>query len=320
MVQGTLKKPDGSPLITFDIPMNLSEVPLSRFIDFLVESRELADVEMNTAIATMAKAVSSFYGVDLATTLNAAAGVFAAGQSSFADSISTLYGHAIGLIGNFKPELPQPDHVFEYKGERYMVPTIVKQKLQGEFMLPDLSVSEVVEVAEIQRFRSQTTQMRGDKDGQLRKRFNDMVAETVELAGGIDENNEIKTIGDRMFQMELERAGDPDGSLAFTYYLKTLAVLCRRKNEQLPFEDSKREIWIQSRAVHFEEIDAATALTTDFFLTNISVFSEEKPPFVGFLKNLSFATVAATAIKSATRLKGQSTIRNKRSKRSVGGN
>lgn len=319
MVQGTLKKPDGSPLITFDIPMNLSEVPLNRFIDFLVESRELSDIELNTAIATMAKAVSSFYGVDLATTLQAAAGVFDAGQSSFADSISTLYGHAIGLIGGFKPELPNADHSFEYKGERYMVPTIIKQALAGEFMLPGLSVAEVVEVAEIQRFRNQTTQLRGDRDGQLRKRFDDMVSETVALAGGTDENNTIKEAGDKMFAMELERAGDPDGSLALTYYLKTLAVLCRRENEQLPFEDSKREIWMQDRAVHFQGIDAATALTTDFFLTNISEYSVERPPFVGFLKNLSFATVAATAIRSATRLKGRSAIRNKRFKRSVGG-
>lgn len=318
MVQGTLKKPDGTVLSKFDIPMNLSEVPLSRFIDFLVESRELADIELNTAIVTMTKAVSSFYGVDLATALDTAAGVFSAGKDSYTNSISQMYGHAIGLIGGFKSELPPFGYSFEYKGERYVVPTIVQQFLKNEFSLPDLTVSEVIEVAEIQRFRNQSTRIRGDRDGELKRKFDKMVAEKIESVGGVDEQNEFHEVGEKMYQMELERAGDPDGSLAFTYYLQTLAVLCRRENEQLPFEDSQREIWIQNRALHFQDIDAATALTTDFFLTSISEYCEKKPPFVGFLKNLCFVTVAATMIKSEKRLKGRSLIPNKRFKKSGG--
>lgn len=315
MLKGTLKRPDGSALMTFDIPTSLADVPLSRFVDFLVESRELDDVDPSAAIATMAKAVSSFYSVDLATTLNAAAGVFDGGQESFADSISTLYGHAIQMIGRFKPEMPTADNVFVYNGEKYSVPTIIKQALENEFTLPDLSVAEVVEVAEIARFRNQTTTTRGDRDGVLRKKMRDMVDETITLAGGTDPDGIIAANGEKLFRMELERVGDPDGSLAFTYYLKTLAVLCRKNGEQLPFNDSEREIWIQKRAAEFQAIDAATALTTDFFLTNISQSYDQKPLAVGFLKNLSFATVAATVIRNANRLKKPSRIPKKRFKK-----
>lgn len=315
MVKGTLKKPDGTELISFEIPMDLKQVKLSSFVDFLVESRSLDDEDFTNTVLAMTRAVSAFYQVDFQTILQAASGILGTGQESFADSISTLYGHAINLIGNFKPEVLN-NHSFEYKGFVYTVPEIVKQALEDEFLLPDLSVVEVVEVAEIQRMRHQTTKNRGDKDGSLKRKFDQMLAETV--ADGSELNDNVANESNKMFQMELERIGDPDGSLAFTYYLKMVAVLCRRQNESLPLEDSRREVWIQQRAYHLQEIDAWTALNTDFFLTNISKYSEKKPPCIGFLRNLSFATVAATKIGSAKRTKGKSVIQKKPFRRSVG--
>lgn len=315
MIQGTLKKPDGGELVTFDIPTSLSEVPLSRYIDFLIHCREF-DQTSATAIAVMAKAVSAFFSVDIQTMLNASAGVFQASESSFAGAVSNLYGHVVKLIKDFKPEIKSTlSSAFTYKGEEYFIPGIVQQAIAGEFVLPDLSVSEVIEVAEISRWKDQVVQNRGDKDGTLLKRINDIAAGQIKAAGGKDPDGAITSAADKVYKMELERAGDPDGSLSFTYYLQTLAVLCRKKDEQLPFEDSVREGWIQNRAFHFQEMDAATALNADFFLTNTLPFSEARPVAVGFLKNHSFAIVAATRLKSEKRSTGRSRIRKKRSRR-----
>lgn len=318
MVRGTIKKPDGNDLISFDIPSNLSEVPITRFIDFLVESRALDTDEPATAIVTMTKAVSAFLGVDMVTLLSASAGVFQTGPQSFAGSISQLYGHIVKLIGSFKPSLMIPDHVFQYQGEDYHVPTIIQQAIGGEFALPDLSVAEVIEVAEVGRWKQQVVQQRADPDGKLLKKINDIVAAQIKESGG-DPGGLYAKAGDRAHKQEMEAAGDPDGSLMLTYYLKTLAVLCRKPGEQMPFDDSQRELWIQARAFHFMQMDAATALNVDFFLTSISESSDQRPVAVGFLKNHSFAVVAATQLKNVRRSRKPSTIRKKSLKRSVGG-
>jgi len=318
MVQGTIKKPDGTDLITFDIPSNLSEVKITRFIDFLVESRALDTGEPATDIVTMTKAVSAFLGVELNVLLDASAGVFKTGPDSFAGSISRLYGYIVKMIGAFKPELMIPDYEFDYQGERYHVPTIIQQAIGGEYALPDLSVAEVVEVAEVGRWKQQVVSQRGDKDGALRKKIDDMVAEQIKAAGG-DPLNLYAQSGQKIYRQEVDALGDPDGSMMLTYYLKTMAVLCRKPGEQLPFDDSQRELWIQARAFHFMQMDAATALNVDFFLTSISESSEERPAAVGFLKNHSFAVVAATRLKNVKRSSGRSTIRRKSFRKSGGG-
>lgn len=318
MKRGTLKKPDGTDLISFNIPDDLSEVPLTRLINFIVESRDLDDDKPATAITVMAKAVSAFLDVDIHTLLFASAGAFNAPVKSFSSSISSLYGHIVKMIGDFKPALMTPDYSFDYQGETYSVPTIIKQAIDGEFMLPDLSVSEVVEVAEVARFKQQVTANRADPDGKLAKKFNDMVAAQIKENHGLDTDGYLTKAGERLYKSEVERLGDADGSLMLTYYLKTLAILCRKKDETLPFEDSVREMWIQNRAFSFINLDAATALNVDFFLTSISESSEQRPAAVGFLKNHCFAVVAATRLKNVRRSTKPSTIRRKFSKKSVG--
>lgn len=318
MVRGTLQKPDGSDLISFDIPTALSEVTLTRFINFIIESRALDDDEPATAITVMAKAVSAFLDVDIHSLLTASAGALGAPNKSFSSSVSQLYGYIVKMISEFKPTLMTPEFSFQYQNATYSVPTIVKQAIDGEFMLPDLSVAEVVEVAEVARFKQQVTANRADPDGKLLKKFNDMVAAQIKENAGLDTDGYLTRAGERAYKSEVENIGDPDGSLMLTYYLKTLAVLCRQPGEQLPFEDSVREIWIQNRAFHFMNMDAATALNVDFFLTNISASSEQKPVAVGFLKNHCFAVVAATRLKKRKRSTKPSTIPRKFSKRSVG--
>lgn len=315
MIQGTLKKPDGTSLLVFDIPSNLSEVPLSRYIDFLIHCREFDETNA-TGITTMAKAVSEFLGIDLQTVLLASAGVYNATEDAYTGAITNLYGYIVKLIKEFKPQVKASiAEAFEYRGEKYFVPGIVRQAIEGEFTLPDLSVVDVIEVAEIARFKQHVTSQRGDKDGTLRKRINDIANREIKDNHGKDPGGAIAKAADKVYNMELERAGDPNGSLAFTYYLQMLAVLCRKQGEQLPFEDSVREAWIQNRAFYFQEIDAATALEADFFLTSTLPYSVERPPAVGFLKNLSFAVVAATQLKKGKRSTGRLRTRKKRSKR-----
>ncbi|MGL6008496.1 MAG: hypothetical protein ACRC1D_03490 [Culicoidibacterales bacterium] len=321
MIKAKIIRPDNSVLIEFDLPRSLHEVQLSRFIDFLIESRPLQKDADPTAIVILTKAVSAFYGIDSGILFDAAAGLNT-GHDSFAGSISQLYGHAAKLIGEFKPSLANGKKAFQYKGDEYHVPTIIEQSIKGEYILADLSVAEVIEVSELSRFRDQATKAKGDPNGSLKVKFDKMVGQKIdELAnGGTDE--QLKVIDEaarQMYREQVEIDGDPDGSLMYSYYLKLLAVITRRSGEQLPVEDSTREYWIQERAAHFQEIDAATALDVDFFLTDISKSYVNAMRVGGFLKSRCFAVVAAIRLKSAKPGKKASTIRKKSLGKSAGG-
>ena len=61
MYEGILKKPDGETLIRFEIPSALSELPLNRFVDFLVECRKM-DTDADNVAEYTCRAVSAFTG------------------------------------------------------------------------------------------------------------------------------------------------------------------------------------------------------------------------------------------------------------------
>jgi hypothetical protein len=322
MKRATILRPDKTTLCEFDLPDSLREVALPRLIDFIVESRGLQNEE-KSAVACMTRAVSAFYGIPQETLFDAAAGMNL-GADSFAGSVSALYAHATKLIADFKPELPAVEggKSFYYKGDKYTIPPILEQAIAGEFILPDLTVGEVIEVSELSRFREQTMKARADKDGALRAKFDKIAREKVEALGRNPDTATVQAIDDaarQAYREQVEIEGDPDGSLMFTYYLKLLAVLTRREGEQLPVEDSTREHWVQNRAAHFQDIDAATALDVDFFLTGTSRYSGSAPPAGGFLKSLCFAAVAETRLKSAKRSSGRRSTRKRYSARSGGG-
>jgi len=320
MKRAKILKPDKQVLIEFDLPSNLSDVQLSRFVDFLVESRLLSNIEEGAAIVAMTKAVSAFYGIDLNVLTKAAAGV-GSNTDSYEGSVRQLYAYAVKLISEFKPTTAtQGGQFFTYKGEDYFIPAIVEQAIKGEYILPDLSVGEVIEVAEMARFREQTMTARADPNGSLKVKFDKMVSEKIGNTKKSDaELKAIESAGNEMYREKVEADGDPDGSLMFTYYLKLLAALTRRKDETLPVEDSTREHWLQSRATHFQQIDAATVLNVDFFLTNTLQSSKNGLRVGGFLKNLSFAVVVEMLLRSGRHLSGQRHTAKKSLKRSAGG-
>lgn len=313
-------KPDKSPLLEFDLPSSLNDVPLSRFIDFLVDSRLLSNSNEGAAIVAMTKAVSSFYAIDFTVLIKAAAGV-GANTDSYEGSVRQLYAYAVKMISEFKPTTANSaGQFFTYKGEAYFIPAIVEQAIKGEYILPDLSVGEVIEVAEMARFREQTMMARADPNGSLKVKFDKMVSEKIGKAKQTDaELKAIEATGSEMYREKVETDGDPDGSLMFTYYLKLLAALTRRKDETLPVEDSTREHWLQTRATHFQQIDAATVLNVDFFLTNTLQSSKNGLRVGGFLRSLSFAVVVEMLLRSGRHLSEQRRTAKKSLKKSAGG-
>jgi hypothetical protein len=320
MKRARILKPDKGVLLEFDLPSNLSDVPLSRFIDFLVDSRLLSNSDEGAAIVAMTKAVSSFYAIDFTVLTKAAAGV-GANTDSYEGSVRQLYAYAVKMISEFKPTTASSaGQFFTYKGEQYFIPAIVEQAIKGEYILPDLSVGEVIEVAEMARFREQTMMARADPNGSLKVKFDKMVSERIGKVKQTDaELKAIEATGSEMYREKVETDGDPDGSLMFTYYLKMLAALTRKEGESLPFEDSTREHWLQSRAAHFQGIDAATALNVDFFLTSTLASSRNALRVGGFLRNLSFAVVVEMLLRSAKHMNVHPRTANKYSKRSAGG-
>lgn len=88
--------------------------------------------------------------------------------------------------------------------------------------------------------------------------------------------------------------GDPDGTYLYTYYLQLLAVLARKEGEKLPHSDSECADFIERRTVHFQEIDAGTALDVDFFLAMQMQPSDKTLTAVGCLSNQVLDLVHAT--------------------------
>jgi hypothetical protein len=88
--------------------------------------------------------------------------------------------------------------------------------------------------------------------------------------------------------------GDPEGAYLYTYYVQLLAALARKEGEKLPHSDSECAAFIEGRMVHFQEIDAGTALDVDFFLAMRMPPYETTRTAVGCLSNRLFALVHAT--------------------------
>lgn len=308
MIKATLKR-NGQVFSQLELPKSLSEVPLNRFIDFLVECRKLGN-ENENQFMVMSRAISEFCASPLAEIIQAEIGdVYMPEVSGLDGSIRNIFGYITTLIGAGKGELLTPETAgFEYMNETYRMPIIMQQALAGEYRLPAMTVIETVEAAEIQRFKVQKTQMSGDPNGELKRKIMDIAnAEVFQMAETDDRRLAVMKAGEQLVKMETERAGDPSGSLLYTMYLKMLAVICRKEGEHLPVDDAEREAWINDRAVHFRRIDAQTALNVDFFLTNTLGILDDTLPAVGFLSRQSFVLMAAIRLKSKRRTKGRAT-------------
>lgn len=94
----------------------------------------------------------------------------------------------------------------------------------------------------------------------------------------------------RVSQAAIQK-GDKDGSHLYGYYLRLLAVLCRKDGEKLPVFDDQVQVFIDNRASHFKRLDAGTALDIDFFLASLMQPSEVTKASIGSLVNPAFDLV-----------------------------
>lgn len=293
--------------ISIDLPKTLKEVPLNRFIDFIVECRAMSQEGVNQ-VAVMAKAISAFTDYPLAEIIQARVGD--SETAGLNETLLGVFGYISNLIGGAKPTLIGPqDALMEYQGEKYRIPVIIQQALNGTAKLPSLSVIEVIEVAELQRLKAQHVKAKGDPTGFIRKQI--MNAAQMEVDGypqGHPVQQQVLQAAEMVVEAETEKLGDPDGSLMFSMFLRTVAILCRKDGEKMPFNDGEREQWIDERTRHFMRLDTQTALNVDFFLANILGNSKNPPIAAGFLTRQLFAVVAVTRLKSGKRLTALNTI------------
>ena len=280
------------------LPASLAEVPLNRYIDFIVECRAIGDTSKNQ-VSAMARAAGAFYGLDLDEMVKRTLAEDPDAQIVGLDqSLNTLFGYAIEMVRKAAGVMLPPDRSeVNYKGEVYRVPTVLQNAISGENSLPKISVIEAVECAEIRRLTAQTLESRGNPGGMLRKQVLDL------LIGETGANNiPDKAVMDRAEKFiadETAKRGDPDGSLMFTMYLHLLAVLLRKEGEQMPIGDTEREAWINDRVAYFQGIDAQTALNLDFFLLHISRLSDQSPDAIGFLSRPMMQLLVETEIRTA---------------------
>lgn len=289
MIEAKLNSNKGETLLTIQVPQTLYEVPLNRYVDFIVE-RGKQSADGKNMVSCASKAVSAFYAIDLDAVL---AAQYSEGEKEATEAhvmaVKQLYGYASSLIDKHlgeqqvKPRINMDVQDFNFCGEKYNIPAIAVRALANgalETIQPPLSVIECIEGAEVQR-----------------------VAEALI----VDE-------------------GDPDGNFIFAKLLKLVAVFSRIGKETLPVDDSERERFIVSRADYFggnnpenKVIDTGTALDIDFFLTPFSVRYKNIPIVVGFLYLQSLATVMEARLKAWPHKQGQKAKQKRTGRKSLSG-
>lgn len=103
--------------------------------------------------------------------------------------------------------------------------------------------------------------------------------------------------GEMIEALEIKRiasqkiADDPEGSHLYSYYLRLIAVICRKEGERFPIFDHDVTRFIDERVAVFsgktsgQVISAGIALDIDFFLAAIMRDSKQTRTYIGFLIN-----------------------------------
>lgn len=130
--------------------------------------------------------------------------------------------------------------------------------------------------------------------------------------GQMVEAYEIRRIAKRL----IDSTKDPEGSGLYSYYLQLLSVLALKEGERLPVGESEIENFINTRALHFAEIDAGTALDVDFFLAGLMRPSEVTGAAVGTLSNHA-TDLVQRIVRRAGRNKTPTTGRSNTPKKSL---
>ena len=154
--KGKIQAANGDVIAEFDVPSNIYEVPLNRYIDFIIE---VGNSTPENYLQQHAKAVSAFYGVDLMVVFS---GVYESEKDKETfemNTVAQLHGYAAGLIDahlrmlTAAPPINTSAPYFEFCGEQYNIPLIATKVLASGIseVLPNLTVIESIEAMEVNR-------------------------------------------------------------------------------------------------------------------------------------------------------------------------
>ena len=306
-----LKRIDGTVVAEIPLPRSAAEVPLSRYVSFLVEMKKFGLEDVNP-IQVMAQAVGEATGVGLGEILQAKVGEQWEQHKELDGGVRSLYGWIVNALTNYKGQARTPDNFsFQYNGETFKIPYIVAAELAGGLpVLPEVETAEAVEAFETIRGFNQQIKDAGDPKGERAKRIKQL-KEAITKSG--DKDGEMMREINRL-EVEIDLDGDPNGNLMFAQYLRVIAILARKEGERLPANDGDRERWIQNRMIYFQGIDTKTALDVDFFLIGLLIHSKRTHPVIGSLIPPLFALAAAIQSKPQPKgrhIKGLSVIKKK---------
>ena len=89
----------------------------------------------------------------------------------------------------------------------------------------------------------------------------------VDVMPGISVIEAIEVLETKRIAEQMQN-DDTTGSVLFSMYLRTMAVICRKDGENLPIEEGEKERFISERMKYFADIDCETALDVAFFLSS----------------------------------------------------
>jgi len=256
------------------LPETMRELPLNNYVAFLSEAQKPGN-----EVRQLCLAVSEFYAIDIETV-----------EKLQFEDVQVLFKYAVDVVAKFTPGTKKDeDCTFTYKGEMYTIPRMLPPVLAGATEIPPtLQTIDAIEIQEVIRLNKAETE-------NLLKKYNTDFEGIKDAA--IDD---YEAVG---------KAFDRRRDIIYSQNLRMVAILTRRNDEPLPVNDIEREKWITERAVHFKDIDAATALEIDFFLHGILIPYKKTLQTSGILLLQTFALLAAMQQQykpKPVRIKGQS--------------
>lgn len=149
--------------------------------------------------------------------------------------------------------------------------------------------------------------LRKGEDLKIKYRGVEFICRGVSISGKFDDLTTMEAYecleAQRLFRQAEEESQDPNGNLMYSHFLKIVATLCRKEGENLPLGDVERDNFLSERIAFFKDIDAATALDIDFFLSSLLPGSDQYPKTIGFLSRQSLKLVSETKFRKQKQLR-----------------
>lgn len=112
--------------------------------------------------------------------------------------------------------------------------------------------------------------------------FRKQLKQPLELTGG--EVTEVLALRTLIQEQVKEMEGQPKLDLIYTGDIRQIAILCRRKAEKLPSGFAERQAFVDARVQLFKDLDMATILDANFFLSDTIMKSLQTKLTTYFLK------------------------------------